>query len=70
MWKLEGAAGCAAYDIYIGLRFGGLGILRVESLGIGADVEKILSQRKVVSFSNPLAPGSGLANKTTVHSQI
>ena len=23
-----------------------------------------------VSFSNPLAPGSGLANKTTVHSQI
>ena len=24
----------------------------------------------LVSFSNPLAPGSGLANKTTVHSQI
>ena len=56
MWKLEGPAGCAAYDINIELRFGGLGILRVESLGIGADVEKILSQRKASVKNERLTP--------------
>ena len=56
MWKLKRSAGCAAYDINIGLRFGGLGILRVESLGIGADVEKILSQRKASVKNERLTP--------------
>ena len=56
MWKLEGSAGCAAYDINIRLRFGGMGILRVESLGIGADVEKILSQRKASVKNERLTP--------------
>ena len=56
MWKLEGTAGCAAYDLNIGLRFGGMDILRVESLGIGADVEKILSQRKASVKNERLTP--------------
>ena len=56
MWKLEGPAECAAYDINIGLIFGGVGILRVESLGIGADVEKILSQRKASVKNERLTP--------------
>ena len=57
MWKLEGSAGCATYDIInIGLRLGGLGILRVESLGLGADVEKILSQRKASVKNERLTP--------------
>ena len=56
MRKLEGTAGCAAYDLNIGLRFGVLGILRVESLGIGADVEKILSQRKASVKNERLTP--------------
>ena len=34
------------------------------------EVDTEQSEDTLVSFSNPLAPGSGLANKTTVHSQI
>ena len=49
-------AECAAYDVNIGLRFGVLGILRVESLGLGADVEKILSQRKASVKNERLTP--------------
>ena len=40
----------------IGLRLGGMGILRVESLGLGADVEKILSQRKASVKNERLTP--------------